>query len=58
MARRTVPDGEFLLADLHRLPVADDAVDLVTCSLVLTHVPDLRPVTAEFARVLRPGGHL
>jgi SAM-dependent methyltransferase len=33
-------------------------VDLVVCSLALTHVPDLGLVMAEFARVLRPGGHL
>ncbi|MEV4442140.1 class I SAM-dependent methyltransferase [Streptomyces sp. NPDC049577] len=57
-ARDRVPDGAFQLGDLHRLPVAGDAVDLVVCSLALTHVPDLRPVLAEFARVLRPGGHL
>jgi ubiquinone/menaquinone biosynthesis C-methylase UbiE len=57
-ARERVPDGAFHLGDLHRLPVDDDAVDLVTCSLALTHVADLRPVMAEFARVLRPGGHL
>ncbi|WP_241562241.1 class I SAM-dependent methyltransferase [Streptomyces hoynatensis] len=57
-ARERVPAGEFRLGDLHRLPVADDAVDLVVCSLALTHVPDLAPVMAEFARVLRPGGHL
>ncbi|MEV5551799.1 class I SAM-dependent methyltransferase [Streptomyces sp. NPDC052309] len=57
-ARQRVPGGEFRLGELTRLPVADDAVDLVVCSLALTHVPDLRPVMAEFARVLRPGGHL
>ncbi|KAF4410168.1 MULTISPECIES: class I SAM-dependent methyltransferase [Streptomyces] len=57
-ARERVPAGEFLLGDLRRLPVADDAMDLVVCSLALTHVPDLGPVMAEFARVLRPGGHL
>ena len=28
------------------------------CALALCHVPDLAPVFAEFARVLRPGGHL
>ena len=28
------------------------------CSLALAHVRDLAPVFAEFARVLRPGGHL
>ncbi|OAH12632.1 class I SAM-dependent methyltransferase [Streptomyces jeddahensis] len=57
-ARERVPDGAFHLGDLHRLPVADDAVDLVVCCLALTHVPDLKLVMAEFARVLRPGGHL
>jgi SAM-dependent methyltransferase len=33
-------------------------MDLVVCSLALTHVAALAPVLAEFARVLRPGGHL
>ena len=28
------------------------------CALALVHVPGLAPVLAEFARVLRPGGHL
>ena len=30
----------------------------MTVSLALTHVPELAPVLAEFARVLRPGGRL
>ncbi|MFD2354312.1 class I SAM-dependent methyltransferase [Nonomuraea ferruginea] len=58
LARKKAPGREFLPGDLDRLPVADDAVDLVTCSLALTHVPALGPVLAEFARVLRPGGHV
>jgi ubiquinone/menaquinone biosynthesis C-methylase UbiE len=57
-ARAKVPDGEFHLGDLHCLPVLDDHVDVVVCTLALTHVRDLAPVLAEFARVLRPGGHL
>lgn len=57
-ARERVPAGEFLLGDLHHLPVGDAEVDLVVCALALTHVPALTPVIAEFARVLRPGGHL
>jgi SAM-dependent methyltransferase len=57
-ARARVPQAEFLLGDLHRLPVPDDSVDLVVCSLALTHVPSLGTPMAEFARVLRPGGHL
>jgi SAM-dependent methyltransferase len=57
-ARSRVPKAAFRLGDLHALPVPDDHVDLITCALALTHVPDLGPVIAEFARVLRPGGHL
>jgi len=57
-ARERVPHGDFRLGDLRRLPVADDEVDLVVCGLALTHVPALEPVMAEFARVLRTGGHL
>jgi SAM-dependent methyltransferase len=57
-ARARVPSGEFRAGDLRRLPVADASADLVVCGLALTHVPDLSPVFAEFARVLRPGGHL
>ncbi|MGA8114545.1 MAG: class I SAM-dependent methyltransferase [Actinocatenispora sp.] len=57
-ARTRVPDAEFLAGDLHRLPLPDDAVDTVVCGLALSHVAALGPVLAEFARVLRPGGHL
>nr|WP_281387053.1 class I SAM-dependent methyltransferase [Jiangella mangrovi] len=58
VARTKVPSGSFLDGSLEALPVPDDAVDVVVCALALTHVPDLRPVFAEFARVLRPGGSL
>jgi SAM-dependent methyltransferase len=57
-ARVRVPSADLRPGDLHRLPVADDEVDVVVCALALTHVPLLPPVIAEFARVLRPGGHL
>ncbi|MFF7889116.1 class I SAM-dependent methyltransferase [Streptomyces sp. NPDC020794] len=57
-ARKRLPDGEFHEADLHRLPLPDNTVDTVVCALALTHVPELAPVLAEFARVLRPRGHL
>lgn len=57
-ARANVPGADFRLGDLGRLPVPDEHVDLVVCALALTHVQDLAPVFAEFARVLRPGGHL
>jgi SAM-dependent methyltransferase len=57
-ARRRVADGEFHVGELDRLPLADDSVDVIVCALALVHVPDLEPVLAEFARVLRPGGDL
>ncbi len=57
-AQRRVPDGEFCLGELDRLPLPDGAVDVIVCALALEHVPRLDPVLAEFARVLRPGGDL
>jgi SAM-dependent methyltransferase len=57
-ARERLPDVGFQQADLHRLPLPDNVVDTVVCALALTHVPELAPVLDEFARVLRPGGHL
>jgi SAM-dependent methyltransferase len=57
-ARDKIPSGEFYEGDLHQLPVPDNHLDVVVCALALTHVLDLQPVLAEFARVLRTGGHL
>lgn len=57
-ARQRVPRTDWAVGDVHDLPVADETMDLVVCALALTHVPALAPVLAEFARVLRPGGHL
>jgi SAM-dependent methyltransferase len=57
-ARRRVPDGEFRVGELDRLPLPSDSVDVIVCALALVHVPRLEPVLAEFARVLRPGGDL
>ncbi|MGI5455510.1 class I SAM-dependent methyltransferase [Streptomyces sp. CA-249302] len=58
LARERLPDVGFHQADLHDLPLGDNTVETVVCALALTHVPELAPVLAEFARVLRPGGHL
>lgn len=57
-AREKVPQGEFHEADLHELPLADDSVDLVVCAIALMHLADIESPFREFARVLRPGGHL
>jgi ubiquinone/menaquinone biosynthesis C-methylase UbiE len=56
IAEAKVPDCDFRVGDLAALPVDDDAVDVVVCSLALTHVERIEPVLGEFARVMRPGG--
>jgi ubiquinone/menaquinone biosynthesis C-methylase UbiE len=58
LARQKVPQAEFQEADLHELPLADASVDLVVCAIALVHVADIEGPFREFARVLRPGGHL
>ncbi len=57
-ARKAVPDALFMAGDVTDLPLPDDDVDHVVCSLALAHLDDLRPFFAEAARVMRPGGHL
>jgi ubiquinone/menaquinone biosynthesis C-methylase UbiE len=58
VARARLPRGEFRAGSLDHLPVADSSADLIVCSLALAHVPALGRAIAEFARVLRTGGHL
>lgn len=52
------PQADLRSGELDVLPVDDSSVDAVVCALALTHLPRLGPAMAEFARVLRPGGHL
>ncbi len=40
------------------VPARDGSVDLVWCRDVMVHVEDPAAAYAEFARVLRPGGHV
>ena len=49
-AAKRLPQGEFAVASVYRLPLADHCAD------VITNV--FSPLAAEeFARILRPGGH-
>ncbi len=56
VARAKVPRAEFRMGEFVALPVADATVDVITCSLALTHIPELAPAIREMARVLKPGG--
>lgn len=46
----------FLHSDGTRLPFEPESFDVIVCSEILEHVPDLGPVMAELVRVLRRGG--
>jgi SAM-dependent methyltransferase len=58
VARGKGLDATFLAGDFATLPLPDDSVDLVTCTLALTHVSDLRGPIAEMARIVRPTGKI
>ncbi len=55
-AKGTTPG--FVVADLTRLPFADESFDCITCGYVLEHLPDARLGLAELSRVLAPGGRM
>ncbi|MBF6183410.1 class I SAM-dependent methyltransferase [Nocardia otitidiscaviarum] len=58
IARKRSAEVDFRLGEVAGLPVETDTVDIVTCSLALTHLRELGEAFGEFARVLRPGGQL
>lgn len=52
-------DVEIRRGDLNRdLPFDDRSFDYVTCLEGLEHIENPQQATREFARLLRPGGHL
>jgi SAM-dependent methyltransferase len=56
---RKYPAGcDFQQADFEKppLPWPDGTFDVVTCMHVIEHLHDLKPLLAEVARVLKPGG--
>lgn len=58
VARAKLPTTRFELGTFDALPVDDATFDVVTCSLALTHTPNLQQPIREMARVLKPGGWL
>ncbi|MGH1341684.1 MAG: class I SAM-dependent methyltransferase [Nannocystales bacterium] len=56
---KDAPELRLIEHDLTQgLPQTDDSADLVTCCLVLEHLPKLELIFAEMARVCRPGGRV
>lgn len=60
LARAAKLDSRISLqaASLYQLPFASAAFDVILCSHVIEHVPDLQVALSELHRVLRPGGLL
>ncbi|WP_105565834.1 class I SAM-dependent methyltransferase [Microbacterium halophytorum] len=53
---RGVSNIDFVVADVHALPFADDSFDVAHAHQVLQHVADPVQALREMARVTRPGG--
>jgi SAM-dependent methyltransferase len=47
-----------VVADVTKLPYADQCFDAIVCGWVLEHLPDPSPGLRELARVLRPDGRV
>ncbi len=58
MARKRVPKGKFYLGDVTKIPFQNEFFDIVFCSLVLSHVKDLKKAIREIHRVLEKNGIL
>lgn len=48
--------ASYAVADMTKLPYADQSFDAAVCGWALEHLSDPRPGLKEFARVLQPGG--
>lgn len=57
-ASGVLPDARIWALDLTGQPPPDEQFDIIVCSLVLHHIPDLGVVLDAFAALLAPGGYL
>jgi SAM-dependent methyltransferase len=57
-ARENVPGADVRLLDDGSIPLGHGEVDLVWCSEVLEHIPDVAHALLEMRRVLKPDGRL
>jgi len=58
IAKRKVPTGTFINADIKDIPIQETDFDLGICALALTHFNKLSTPVREMARLIRPGGLL
>lgn len=54
----STPGIRLLAAEAQFLPFKNESFDLLTCSMMISHLEDLQPVVTEFSRVCKPGGRL
>ena len=54
--KKRIPHSKWLVGRSDKLPVADESVDVVTCSQSFHHYPETESALREVYRVLRPGG--
>jgi SAM-dependent methyltransferase len=56
LVKNRIFSGRVAMADLEKIPFADQSFDLVTANMVVEHLGDPLQVLSEVKRVLRPGG--
>ncbi len=57
-ARNTYPHVQLQLADIQQdWAVLDDSLDLISCSLTLEHIEDLKAIFAQASKKLKSEGH-
>lgn len=57
VAKKRIKNGNFKIANAHKLPFKGSQFDCVFCLEVLEHVEEPRQVLSEIRRVLKKGGH-
>ncbi|MGE5404034.1 MAG: class I SAM-dependent methyltransferase, partial [Candidatus Saccharibacteria bacterium] len=55
---RGLDNIDFIEADVHKLPFADDVFDVVACRYAAHHFSEIQTAIDEMHRVLKPGGRL
>jgi len=56
IAKKECPKADFKIGTIRKLPYASSSFDIVTASLSVHYLDDLKPVFKEASRVLKKGG--